>query len=513
MSTRGVPSRPGARAAPGPARVERRRFSPPAEAAGALALVVAAVAGWAITRTVPNYDSYYHLLWGRELLSGATPTFQAYAAPTEHPLFVALGALLSLLGEGGDRALVLVCLLAHAALVFGTYRLGAACLGRWPGLVAALFVGASASLLLYAMRAYVDAPFLALVVWAAALEADRERPQDRRRRARLRWEPWSRFALPASLLALAGLLRPEAWVLTGLYWLWAWRRADLGARVGLTLAVLGPPLLWALVDLLVTGDPLWSLNATTELADDLGREQGLGAVPGAFVSFVSATVRPPVALLAVLGVALAVRRLGWAPLRVPLALFAAGVATFVGTGVLGLSILPRYLTVPSVALCVPAGYALAGFTTLARRDPARRRWQNAAAAAAVLGVAALVVLTPSLTNVRTELRFIRDTHADLIRMLDAPVVRAGMRCGPLTFPTYRLVPDARWHLDAPRSAVSARSARRRATGVAAFALTQKGLRRYGFADGASPATNVPDPGFAPVYRNRGFSAYVACPSG
>ena len=55
----------------------------------------------------------------------------------------------------------------------------------------------------------------------------------------------------------------------------------------------------------------------------------------------------------------------------PLALFAAGVITFVGTGVLGLSILPRYLTVPAVALCLFAGYALLGFTEL-DRPPARR---------------------------------------------------------------------------------------------------------------------------------------------
>ncbi len=56
----------------------------------------------------------------------------------------------------------------------------------------------------------------------------------------------------------------------------------------------------------------------------------------------------------------------------------------------------------------------------------------------------------------------------------------------------------------------ARSARRRATGVAVFPLTAKGLRRYGFADGASPSTTVPDPGFRPVYRNAWFAAYVAC---
>jgi len=478
------------------------RFPAPLERAGAAVLVVLAVGGWAITRTVPNYDSYYHLVWGRELLAGTTPSLQAYAAPTEHPLYLALGALLSLVGEGGDRALVLVCLLAHAALVFGAYRLGAAVFGRWPGLLGAAFVAASASFLLYAMRAYVDAPFLALVVWAGALEVERERKG-------------GSYAAPATLLALAGLLRPEAWVLAGLYWLWALsplpaRRPRPAAIAGLTATVIVPPLLWCLVDLAATGDPLWSLHATSELADDLGREQGLGAVPGAFVSFIGATVRPPVAVLAVIGAWLGVRRLGWAAMRVPFALFGAGVATYVGTGILGLSILPRYLTVPAVALCVLAGYALAGFTTLPHGAVARRRWARASAAAAVLGAAVLALAAPSLRAITAELAFIRDSHAGLVATLDAPPVRAGMRCGPLTFPNYRLVPDSRWHLDAGRTAVSARSARRRATGVAVFPLTPKGLRRYGFADGASPTTNVPDPGFRPVYRNEWFAAYVAC---
>ena len=73
------------------------------------------------------------------------------------------------------------------------------------------------------------------------------------------------------------------------------------------LALAAAPVIWALTDLAVTGDPLHSLHATSELADDLGRERGLDEVPGSFVSFVGNTVRPPVALLAPVGVVLAVR--------------------------------------------------------------------------------------------------------------------------------------------------------------------------------------------------------------
>jgi len=468
------------------------------ELGGAAALVAAALLLWALAPTYPNYDSYYHLVWGRELLDGLTPTFEAYAAPTKHPLYVALGAVLgAIFGTGADRALVALCLLSHAALVVGAYRLGAAVFGRWSGALGALFVASSASFLLYAARGYVDMPFLALVVWAGVLAA-----RDRTRAA-------------MGLLVLAGLLRPEAWVLAGLLWLTRPRSPVLLA--GAVIAAL----LWALVDLVSTGDPLHSLNATSELADELGREQGLAPVPGAFVSFVGATVRPPVFLLAVAGAVLAVRRLGVAALRVPLALALAGIVTFVGTGALGLSILPRYLTVPSIAFCLFAGYALAGFTTLAAGSAARRRWARAAGGVVALGAAATVALlvfapglsrsvVPSPGRVSEELRFIRATHQGLVGVLAAPAVQGRLACGPLTLPNYRLVPDARWLLDLPRSAVTARSARRRPAGVALFLTTRKGLRRYGFADGASPTTNVPDPGFAPVARSGELAAYARC---
>jgi hypothetical protein len=476
-----------ARAAPAP---RADRFAPRVERAFAAVLLVGAVSLWALTRTYPNYDSYYHLVWGRELLDGLRPSFEAYSAPTEHPLWIALCAVLGLAGEDGDRLLVLVCLLAHAALIFGAYRVGADVFGRWPGLLAAAFVGVSASFLLYAARGYVDSVFLALVVWAAAFEAARP----------------GRFALSGGLLALAGLLRPEAWVLAGLYGVWGWRRASPRERAILAGAVVLPPLLWGLVDASVTGDPLHSFHATTELADELDREQGIGAVPGAFVSFIGATVRPPVAALAVAGAVIAWWHPGPRALRVPAALFACGVATFVGTGILGLSIIPRYLTVPAVALCLFAGHALAGFTTLGAAHPLRGRWAQASGAAAVLGVLVLAILAPSLD----ELSFLRATHDSLVATLDDPRVRARMRCGPVTFPNYRLVPDSRWHLDAARGAVGARSALRRKRGVAVFALTRKGLRRLGFADGASPTTNVPDPGFLRIVVNARFSAFAAC---
>lgn len=458
-------------------------------AVAALAALVACV----LVPTYPNYDAYYHLVWGRELLDGIKPGFEAYQAPTEHPLFLAVCAVVGLLGQDADRVLVAITALSLVVLSWGVFRLGRAVFGTWPGIVAALFCGSSFAFLLYAARAYVDIPFLALVLWAAALEAEGEGRSPRGDRR------------VAALLVVAGLLRPEAWVLGGVYWLFSGvRRLDLLILAGVA------PVLWALVDLWVTGDPLFSLHATSDLADELHRNTGLSSVPGSFFSFLAGTVRPPVALAALGGIALGWRLRGLRAMTVPLALFGAGVLTFVATAVAGLSVLPRYLTIPAVALCVFAGYGVAGFTTLEAGSALRRTWTRGLAGLAVVGAVFVVVKAPVLGRLVTELRFTRDTHTELVALLRTPQVRAGLRCGPLTFPNYRLVPDSRWILDLPRTRVGARSARRRERGVAVFFLGQKALKRYGFADGASPQTNAPDPGFAPVTRRGMFSAYAAC---
>jgi hypothetical protein len=459
-------------------------------------LVVAAVAAVPLVvflafPTFPQYDSYFHLVWGRGLLHGVTPDFEAYAAPTQHPLYIAICALFSLLGtSAGERGLVLFTLLSLSALTVAVHRLGATLFGRWPGVAAALFTGSSFALLLYAVRAYVDVPFLAIVFWAAALEVARPR----------------RGAAVMALLALAGLLRPEAWVLIALYWFWCrgWRSVSLTLLAGVA------PVIWAATDLAVTGDPLHSLHATSSLAETLGRERGLAKVPRALVTLLADVTRLPVALLGVAGAVLAVRRFGWRALAVPLALLATGVIAFVLTGVAGLSILPRYLTVPAVALCLFAGYALLGFTTLPPGDRLRVLWGRAAVGAAALGLVFVVVKAPTAGKLRDELTFVHRAHDDLVAILDEPAVRRASRCGPITFPNYRLVPDTRWLLDVPARRVGARSALRRRHGVAMFVLGQKALRRYGFADGASPSTNAPDPGFARLTRNGTFAAYSSC---
>src|SRR5919108_19588 len=83
--------------------------------------------------------------------------------------------------------------------------------------------------------------------------------------------PTSRVPLVQRLAPAAatvvGLMRPEAWVLAGLYWLYLWPVSDWSRRVRLAGVVALAPLLWAGLDLYVTGDPLHSLHGTADLAE------------------------------------------------------------------------------------------------------------------------------------------------------------------------------------------------------------------------------------------------------
>src|SRR3954451_1403375 len=111
-------------------RARRRRAAAravpwPGLALAAFAAVI--LAGFAAYPTYPNYDSYYALLWGRELLDGAPLSFDAFRAPTQHPLTIAFGAVLSLFGAGADRIMVGATFVAFVALIAAMYVLASAC--------------------------------------------------------------------------------------------------------------------------------------------------------------------------------------------------------------------------------------------------------------------------------------------------------------------------------------------------------------------------------------------------
>ena len=484
----------------------KRAAALPWPALALLALAAATFVGFLVYPTYPNYDSYYSLLWGREVLHGHLPSFDEYRSPTEHPLAVAFGAALSLLGRHGDRVMVFFTEASFVVLCAGIYRLGRLAFTPLVGLAAAGILCTRFDFPFLAARAYIDIPYLAFVIWAAAFELARPR------RGGVVWV----------LLACAGLLRPEASILIGLYFLWMcsgelqahhnsrerllrWARYAAYAAVG--------PVVWVATDFVVTGHPFFSLQHTTGLAEELGRTKGLSEVPTATRKFFLNLAKAPVLYAGIAGFIAAV----WlAPRRalMPAALWLIGTGTFVLVGVAGLSVIDRYLLVPTLMVMVFAAVALAGWTMLREGLLLRKLWAVAAAAIVIYGIA-FTATRVSFHNFDGELRLRGNSHRSLVELLDQPAVRAARRCGPVSTPNHKLVPDTRWILGASASQVVARAddtqAKRVQHGVSLFVVDRGALLRQALvADTDDPFDNLPLPGFRRLAFTDYYAAYVRC---
>jgi hypothetical protein len=502
-----VATAPPAVPAPASQGLMARLARVPWPALALLALAVATLVGFLVYPTYPNYDSYYSLLWGREVLHGHLPSFDEYRSPTEHPLAVAFGALLSLLGRGGDRVMVFCTEASFVVLCAGVYRLARTAFTPLVGLAAAGILCTRFDFPFLAARAYIDIPYLAFVVWAAALELDRPR------RGGIVWV----------LLACAGLLRPEAWLIIGLYFLWMcsgelgpghdarerllrWIRYAAWAAVG--------PVVWVITDFVVTGHPLFSLQHTSGLAEELGRTKGLSEVPASMQRFFLNLAKAPVLYAAVAGFLLAV----WmVPRRaiMPTVLWLVGTGTFVLVGVAGLSVIDRYLLVPTLMVMVFAAVALAGWTMLREGLLIRRVWAVAAGLIVIYGV----VFTATRVNFHNfdgELRLRGQSHESLVALLDRPDVRAAAtRCGPVSTPNHKLIPDTRWILGASANEVLARAdkanAARTRKGLALYVVDRGALLRQALvATTDDPFDNVPLPNFTRLGFTDYYAAYVGC---
>lgn len=467
------------------------------ERLGLGALVLASVAGFLVYPTYPNYDSYYSLLWGRELVGLHHLSFQAYRAPTEHPLAIAFGALLTPLGDVADRVMVGFAVLAFIILTVGVYALAKTAFTPLVGAAAAFLLATRFDFPFLAARGYIDIPYLAVVIWAAVIEA----------RA-----PRRRPVLVLGLLVAAGLMRPEAWLMSGLYWLWLLPRTSWGQRARYAaLAAIGP-LVWVAVDFVVTRQPLYSLTATGDLADELGRNKGLSAVPHALYSFLIGLDKFPVFAGGAIGLLLAIVL---TPRRsaMPLALLAAGVGTFTMVGVAGLSVIDRYLLVPSLCVMVFAAVFLGGWTMLVEGTIWRRVWALGAAALVVFGIV-FTITRVNLNELDTELQFRGDSHQALEQVLSAPAVVKALRCGPVYVPNHKLIPDTRWILDRPQSGVLARSSDKVGEprrGVAILVVTRIALFKQALVTAQdNPVDSLPPAGFTRAAVSKYYAAYVHC---
>jgi hypothetical protein len=395
-----------------------------------------ALLAWAMTGSgFANYDTAYALVWGGDLAHGRIPDYGVPVAPTPHPLATLGGIVLAPLGDGAETAVVIVAFLFLGALGALTYALGALWFGPGAGALAALVILTREPVLSFGARAYADVPYLVLVLGALLAEARRPRS-----------------GVPVLvLLGLAGLLRPEGWLLSAAYVAYL---ALSRERILIPLAVaVAAPLAWALADLAIAGDPLYSLTGTRENAEVLGRRTGLANVPLTAPRRLGEIVREPVLFGALAGGLLG---LGLLRERIRLAV-AAGVAALAAFCVLaaaGLPILGRYLLLPATLLAIACGAGAFGWTQLDPRHPWRRRWQVAGA----LVLIALAAFTPRqvqrIDSLRGAIAIQREIRDDLHALARRPPLRSG--CRPVAVPNHRPVPLlALWLGLPPREIISA----------------------------------------------------------
>jgi hypothetical protein len=538
---------------PGTIRLARLRALPPGTWAriGFAAMCAGALIGYLAFPTYPTYDSFYALLWGRDLLHLHLPDFRVYRGPTEHPLAIAFGVLCSIFGQGGARLMVLGSIASFVAAVAGMYRLGRLCFGPLVGLVAALLLLSRFFIENLAAQGYLDISYVALIVWAVALEVERPRR-----------------GTPVFLtLAAAGLLRPDAWVLSGAYWLWcSWplklgrRSEDASAQSAhgsrdtastartrqrsaggsetaaptartrlkyLALAAIAP-VVWVALDAIVTGNPLYSLSATAGLAAELERTQGFTSVVGSLWTYGIRIDKLAVLLGGFIGVPLAV----WmAPRRalVPLATLLLLIGVYLAEGAVGASVVDRYLLGAATALLPFCAVTVGGWAMLEPGSRLRQAWIVGAVVLVAYGGAAAAG-TLSLSSLRLTLAEHEDFHKGLAVALQSPPVKAQLRRCPLvSLPDNKLIPDARWILDsAGQQDIVARSEARadvqqgdhaledriRAGSVAVYPLGTAVFVDAIVDPGDDPLDQVPDQpplaGFKRVYTSQFYAVYANC---
>ena len=379
-------------------------------------------------QTYPNYDSYYQLLWGADLAHGRLPDYDVFRTPTPHPLSELVGLVLTPFGQAADRVLVLITIVSWVGLLWAIYRFTRHLLGPLVAIVAVLVMLTRTDLAFFALRGVIDVWFLFFVFAAAAMEVHRPR----------------RGVPVMLLLVLAGLLRPEAWVLAGAYVLWLLPERGIRRVIPYALLAVAAPVIWIAWDWIVTGEPLYSMTKTREVAGEFKRDRGLVEALKLVPDYVGANEKIVNVAVGGLGMVVALWMLRRRAL-LPLGLMVVGVLTFLAIAAAGLSVIPRYLAVPSILFNL--GVAVAVTAWLVVREPRRvhRLLVGLFALALLVGAWRLPAYEKDFSKLRGQETFVRQQHKELKAILDDPkVVPLIDRCRPITTPTHSAVPVIRF---------------------------------------------------------------------
>ena len=452
------------------------------------------VALWLIYKpSYVNFDARYALLWARDIVHGHTPDYTAVFAPTPHPLQTLVSFPVLLAGSGSAaKVMVALTLLSFGFLTFLVYRLGAELWNPAAGIVAAAVVATRPSLDRFALIGYQDLAFAALVTYALLLETRKPR----------------RGAPVLIVLAIAGLMRPDAWLLSLLYVAYLWRdTTDTAQRAKLTALALSAPILWVAQDWIITGQPFHSLQGTKTLAGEVNRRRPPLSIPKRTAWYYKLLLLWPLAFGVPLGLLFA-----WLHARKRFALL---VATAVAltlwiliTSIVGLSLIQRYLVTPGALLAVVYGLAVFGWMKL-RPEQNRQLWTLAGILALALSLAYIPAQASKLRSIKHTMTNEARNYADLKLVGTAPAVRAKFKqCGNrISTIGHKAMPDLRWWLNGPPNSIDLVEGSK--TKVGPLMLKPRATKQMWGFDRTHFATVIPPPGYTRVYENHSWAVYAA----
>ncbi|MFY9488315.1 MAG: hypothetical protein WAP35_06430 [Solirubrobacterales bacterium] len=472
-------------------------------------VLFAALLGFVIFRPLyPNYDTYYALIWGSELASGEWPDYDVFKTPTPHPLFNAYTAVVSLMGPAAIPFLLVASLAMYVGLLIGVYRMVQLKIGTLVALVSVLVLLTRTDLMAFAFRSMLDIPFLAMIIWAAVLELKKPR----------------RGVAPLVLLTMAGLLRPEAWLLAGLYWLWLvagvvrpklelpGETPTITQLVGYAGLVISAPVIWLGFDWIVTGDPMYSVSSTREVAGELNRQKSLPESIWLLPRLIGGSEQVVNGIAGALGLGLALYVLR-ARMLILAGLAATGILTYLLIAIAGLSVISRYLVIPSIVMCIGVAFALVGWAQL--KGPARKAGIAIAAIALLLGLARAPAYLHGAQQLNTSTNQVSVRFSRIYKILEKPSVRQKVEsCLPITAFTHETVPVIRYMLDLPKEQVSTTTQVDSPPTKGSLLIPTSSLDPLQLTvvdrELRKPWTGIPQPGYSFEGENRAWIVYTTC---
>jgi hypothetical protein len=346
---------------------------------------VLAILSAAVLPTVPSYDPWSWIVWGREVTDPHL-SFLISGGPSWKPLPFVFTTIWGLFGGAAPTLWVITARAGGLLGLVVAWRLasrlvGGRRAGAFAGLLAVIGVLLTQDWFYYWLHGTSEVVLIGASLWAVDRLLDGHKTQ-------------------AFLLAVAaGLIRPEWWPFIGLFALWLWFREPEFAGAKMRLLILAGlfvlPFLWFVPPWIGSGQPFLAATHAAEYNGHLGSDP-FGAVVGRGIDLQVL----PALVAAVVAVAI-----GWLRDRDRLLLAIAGAIAAWWVVVVAMTLdgypgLERFFLPAAALTCVLGGVGITRVALLAGDRLGRHRVAATAGVGAVLVAASIPFTTTRVSEAR-----------------------------------------------------------------------------------------------------------------